>query len=88
MRSVLALSIVHRKSPYKVVTLSAGLAFIEAPTTAAAVVSAADARLYEAKSSGVKMMERELGVLSKEITTSSALKLALERRSTAKDGVS
>ena len=34
------------------------------------------ARLYEMKSSGVKMMERELGVLSKEITTISALKLA------------
>jgi len=46
------------------------------------------ARLYEAKSSGVKMMERELGVLSKEITTISALKLALERRQTSKDGVS
>ena len=46
------------------------------------------ARLYEMKSSGVKMMERELGVLSKEITTISALKLALERRQTSKDGVS
>lgn len=46
------------------------------------------ARLYEIKSSGVKMMERELGVLSKEITTLSALKLALERRQTTKEGVS
>ena len=46
------------------------------------------ARLYEMKSSGVKMMERELGVLSKEITTISALKLALERRQTSKEGVS
>jgi hypothetical protein len=46
------------------------------------------ARLYEMKSSGVKMMERELGVLSKEITTISALKLALERRQSTKDGVS
>ncbi len=46
------------------------------------------ARLYEMKSSGVKMLERELSVLSKEITTISALKLALERRQTGKDGVS
>ena len=46
------------------------------------------ARLYEMKSSGVKMMERELGVLSKEITTIAALKLALERRQTSKEGVS
>ena len=46
------------------------------------------ARLYEAKSAGVKMMERELGILSKELTTISALKLALERRQTSKDGVS
>ena len=46
------------------------------------------ARLYEMKSSGVKMMERELGVLSKELTTISALKLALERRQSSKDGVS
>ncbi|HZE98232.1 MAG TPA: hypothetical protein VE981_14470 [Planctomycetota bacterium] len=45
------------------------------------------ARLYEMKSSGVKMMERELGILSKEITTISALKLALERRQTGKEGV-
>jgi len=46
------------------------------------------ARLYEAKSSGVKMMERELGILSKEITTISALKLAMERRHSGKEGVS
>ena len=46
------------------------------------------ARLYEMKSSGVKMLERELGILSKEITTISALKLALERRQSSKDGVS
>jgi hypothetical protein len=45
------------------------------------------ARLYELKSSGVKTLERELSILSKEITTISALKLALERRSTSKDGV-
>jgi hypothetical protein len=46
------------------------------------------ARLYEMKSNGLKMMERELGVISKELTTISALKLALERRQTSKDGVS
>jgi hypothetical protein len=46
------------------------------------------ARLYEMKSSGVKMMERELAVLSKEITTIAALKLALERRNSSKEGVS
>jgi hypothetical protein len=46
------------------------------------------ARLYEMKSSGVKTLERELSILSKEITTISALKLALERRVTGKDGVS
>ena len=46
------------------------------------------ARLYEMKSSGVKMMEHELGVLSKEITTIAALKLALERRNNSKEGVS
>lgn len=46
------------------------------------------ARLYEMKSSGVKMMERELGVLSKEITTLAALKLALERRHNSREGVS
>lgn len=46
------------------------------------------ARLYEMKSSGVKMMERELGMLSKEITTIAALKLALERRQSSKEGVS
>jgi len=45
------------------------------------------ARLYEMKSSGVKIMERELSVLSKEITTISALKLALERRQSTKDGL-
>ena len=46
------------------------------------------ARLYEMKSSGVKMLERELGILSKEIPTISALKLALERQQMSKDGVS
>jgi len=46
------------------------------------------ARLYELKSSGVKTMERELSILSKEITTISALKLALERRNSSKEGVS
>jgi hypothetical protein len=46
------------------------------------------ARLYEMKSTGVKTLERELSILSKEITTISALKLALERRTTGKEGVS
>jgi hypothetical protein len=46
------------------------------------------ARLYEMKSTGVKTLERELSILSKEITTISALKMALERRTTGKEGVS
>jgi hypothetical protein len=46
------------------------------------------ARVYEMKSSGVKMMERELSMISKEITTISALKLALERRHNTKEGLS
>jgi hypothetical protein len=46
------------------------------------------ARLYEMKSSGVKTLERELVVISKELTTLSALKLALERRQMSRDGVS
>ncbi|MFN3487348.1 MAG: hypothetical protein ACK44W_17915, partial [Planctomycetota bacterium] len=33
------------------------------------------ARLYEMKSSGVRMLERELEILSKELATISALKL-------------
>jgi hypothetical protein len=45
------------------------------------------ARLYEMKSSGVKMMERELAVISKELTTVSALKLALERQQMSREGV-
>lgn len=46
------------------------------------------ARLYEMKSSGVRMLERELEVLSKELATISALRLALERRQMSRDGVS
>jgi len=46
------------------------------------------ARLYEAKSAGLKTLERELAVLSKELTTLSALKLALERREMSREGVS
>jgi len=46
------------------------------------------ARLYEMKASGVKMLERELSVTSKELTTIAALKLALERQQMSKDGVS
>ncbi len=45
------------------------------------------ARLYELKSSGIKTLERELAVLSKELTTLSALKLALERRKMSKEGL-
>jgi len=46
------------------------------------------ARLYEARSSGVKTLERELVVLSKELSTISALKLALERRTNTREGLS
>jgi len=46
------------------------------------------ARLYDMKSSGVKTLERELAVISKELTTISALKLALERQKSSKEGVS
>ena len=46
------------------------------------------ARLYEMKSTGVKTLERELSVISKELTTISALKLALERQQMSRDGVS
>jgi len=46
------------------------------------------ARLYEMKSSGVKGLERELAVISKELTTMSALKLALERRQMSREGLS
>ncbi len=46
------------------------------------------ARLYDMKSSGVKIMERELAVISKELTTIAALRLALERQHASRDGVS
>ena len=45
------------------------------------------ARMYEMKSGGVKGLERELNLLSKELTTISALKLALERKENAKEGI-
>ena len=45
------------------------------------------ARIYEMKSGGTKMLERELNLLSKELTTLSALKLALERKESAKEGI-
>lgn len=45
------------------------------------------ARLYEMKAGGVKMLERELTLISKELTTLSAVKLMLERRAMAKDGI-
>jgi hypothetical protein len=40
------------------------------------------------KASGVKILERELATISKELTTIAALKLALERQQMNKDGVS
>jgi hypothetical protein len=46
------------------------------------------ARLYEAKAGGVKTLERELALISKELTTISALKLALERQQSSREGVS
>ena len=45
------------------------------------------ARMYDAKSGGLKMLERELNILSKELTTISALKMALERKENAKEGI-
>lgn len=46
------------------------------------------ARLYDMKSSGARMLERELAILSKEITTIQAVKMALERQKSGKEGVS
>jgi len=46
------------------------------------------ARLFDMKGQGIKMLEHELSVLSKELTTLSALKLALERRDMSRDGTS
>jgi hypothetical protein len=46
------------------------------------------ARLYEMKAGGVKTLERELALISKELTTISALKLALERQQSSREGVS
>ncbi len=46
------------------------------------------ARLFDMKSGGIKMLEHELAVLSKELTTLSALKLALERRDMSREGTS
>ncbi|MBI2931557.1 MAG: hypothetical protein HYY16_07880 [Planctomycetes bacterium] len=46
------------------------------------------ARLFDMKSQGVKMLEHELSVLSKELTTLAALKLALERRQMSHEGTS
>ncbi|MBI4563922.1 MAG: hypothetical protein HY716_04415 [Planctomycetes bacterium] len=45
------------------------------------------ARLYDMKSNGLKLLEHELNILSKELTTISALKLALERRERHKEGI-
>ncbi len=46
------------------------------------------ARIYDLKASGVKTLERELAVISKELTTISAIKLALERQKNSKEGLS
>jgi len=46
------------------------------------------ARLYEMRSSGVKTLERELQLISKELTTMSALRLAFERQQSSREGVS
>ena len=46
------------------------------------------ARLYDMKSAGVKQLERELSIISKELTTISALKLALERQKQTREGLS
>jgi hypothetical protein len=46
------------------------------------------ARLYDMKTNGTKMMERELATLSKELTTMSALKLALERKKMSTESAS
>jgi len=46
------------------------------------------ARLYDMKTNGTKMMERELSTLSKELTTMSALKLALERKKMSTESAS
>ncbi len=46
------------------------------------------ARLYDMKTNGTKMMERELSTLSKELTTMSALKLALERKTMSTESAS
>ncbi len=46
------------------------------------------ARLFDLKAQGLKLLEHELTVLSKELTTLAALKLAMERREMSRDGSS
>ena len=46
------------------------------------------ARLYHSKASGVKMLERELSTISKELQTLSALRMALERQKMSREGLS
>lgn len=46
------------------------------------------ARLYDMKSQGTRMLERELALISKEITTIQAVKFALERQKNSKEGIS
>lgn len=45
------------------------------------------ARQYDLRSHGLKMLEHDLNLLSKELTTIKALKLALERKEMAKQGL-
>ena len=46
------------------------------------------ARTYEMKTRQGQMMERELAMISKELTTLSALRLALERKQVGREGLS
>lgn len=46
------------------------------------------ARLYDGKAAGIKMLERELQMISKELQTLSALRMALERRKMSREGLS
>ena len=45
------------------------------------------ARQYEQRSQGLKLLESDLSMISKELTTIKALKMAFERREMAKTGI-